>query len=556
MKGLERAYSSVPSFKQQGAALIIMMFIIGLAAVALLIKSYNADSLRVQQEEKTMLALGQAKEALIAWSVSYRDLPGLMPYPNRGTDAAGYEDGGSDCFAAVTSFNYQFLLGMLPSRDSNDTNCITLSRKGISDFRDAGGNPLWYAVSRNLVRNYEAPAANPVINPGMVNVDVVKPTPYDGTEVSSPYPWLVVRDMNGNVVSDRVAVVIVAPGPPLPGQNRTNTATSAHFLDQITVGVMTYSNRDYDQPDEDFVMGGDSTLSNTFNDRLVYITIDELMAALTKRAAAEARVLLNEYRFEVGRFPYAAALGGNTYESMQPGKEGLLPLKVTDTCDVDSSTKAICDFNLVSQMSYEAQEVFDSEKDEGICESTGEICTCTGLASGNPSESSCETEAGKKFKCDDFGECEYSEEDEEGKFKFFVKSFLEIDDEGSCLKTGNTLNCTNPGTFKVGLKEPGWFWDNKWHEYLYYRWSGGSDLQVGSVTGVSAIIIGTGAPITTEPYAFKGGPQERPPSPLASNPVIQDYLDSEENINGDLVYEPVNKRITSNYNDQTFIVAP
>lgn len=539
----ERVYHHASRFKQRGAALIVIMFIIGLATVALLIKSYNADSLRVQQEEKTMLALGQAKEALISWSVSYRDLPGLMPYPNRGTDAAGYEDGGSDCFAAATSFNYQFLLGMLPSRDSSDTNCITLSRKGIPDFRDAGGNPLWYAVSRNLVRNYEAPAANPLINPGMLNVDAVKPTPYDGTEVSSPYPWLVVRDMNGNVVSDRVAVVIVAPGPPLPGQNRTNTATSAHFLDQITVGAVTYSNRDYDQPDEDFVMGGDLTLSNTFNDRLVFITIDELMVALTKRAAAQAKALLNEYRSEVGRFPYAAALGGGAYESVPPEEKGMLPLKVTDTCDVISSTRASCDFNLVSQMSFKAEEDFVDEKDKGICESAGVICTCTGLASGNPSESSCEMESGKKFKCDDFGACEYSEEDENGEFKFYVKSFLDIDNQGGCSRAGNTLTCIAPGTFKFGLKEPGWFWDNKWQEYLYYRWSGDSDLQVGSVTGVSAIIIGAGAPITAKA-------QTRPSSD------IENYLDSEENIDENLVFEPGNKRITPDYNDQVFIVAP
>src|SRR5690606_19633275 len=106
-------------------------------------------------------ALSQAKKALIAWAVSYAELPGMMPYPNRGTDSGGYEDGGSDCFASNISFNYQFLIGVLPFRDSNDTNCISLARKALPLFQDAMGNPLWYAVSRNLVRNYHTPASNP-----------------------------------------------------------------------------------------------------------------------------------------------------------------------------------------------------------------------------------------------------------------------------------------------------------------------------------------------------------------------------------------------------------
>ncbi|PKO91108.1 MAG: hypothetical protein CVU15_11970 [Betaproteobacteria bacterium HGW-Betaproteobacteria-1] len=596
MKGLEREHSSASCFRQQGAALIVIMFIVGLAAVALLINSYNADSLRVQQEEKTMQTLGQAKEALLAWSVSYRDLPGMMPYPNRGSDAAGYADGGADCFFAVP-FNYQFLIGMLPSRDTNDINCMAATRKGLPDFRDAAGNPLWYAVSRNLVRNYEAPAINPVINPGMVNVDAVKPKPYDGTDASSSYPWLIVRDINGNVLSDRVAAVIISPGPPLPGQNRTNTATSAHFLDQITIGAMTYSNRDYDQPDEDFVMGGDATLSNTFNDRLVFITIDELIYAVEKRAANEIREALLNYvepasasrpnGRDVGYFPYAAPLGAaKNYGCREPAAPphdltressgGLLPispadsgctytqelvgffpieLKVTTSCDLGFDQIASVEFT-------KSGAAFTSNS--GSCTHSGTTCTCTGAGSCN--------EGGDIFTCDASGSCEtdmsiFVVNASSVRFNGeFTTSSLRCSLSNACGTVfsrelvcsgfgpgSGGLGCSDP-TFNTGTSAlPTWIISNRWYEYFYYRTSRGEagNLTTGTRDDVTAMLIGTGGSLLAPAVAVsKGADQVRPSC------EVNDYMDSIENADEDLVFDAHYLRRNTNYNDRVYIVAP
>ena len=54
------------SRKQRGVVLIFIAFIIGLAATALMLKSFNASSLKAAQDEKTYKALGEAKQALIA----------------------------------------------------------------------------------------------------------------------------------------------------------------------------------------------------------------------------------------------------------------------------------------------------------------------------------------------------------------------------------------------------------------------------------------------------------------------------------------------------------
>ncbi|HBA08353.1 MAG TPA: hypothetical protein DCW48_01345, partial [Methylotenera mobilis] len=156
---------------QRGMVLILIAFIIGLGAAAFMFKMFNASSLQVEQDEKTMRVLGEAKAALIAWAVSHPSHPGQLPYPDRNGD--GNYDGYSDCFATNVSFSYSFLLGRLPIRGL-DRNCnnhgITVSAALGEDFRDGTGEPLWYAVSKNLVHDYNGTGSNPIINPSISNI--------------------------------------------------------------------------------------------------------------------------------------------------------------------------------------------------------------------------------------------------------------------------------------------------------------------------------------------------------------------------------------------------
>lgn len=141
---------------QQGMALILIAFIVGLGASAMMYKMFNASSLQDQQDEKTMQVLSEAKSALIAWAVSHPNSPGMMPWPDRNTDLdfdgdSAY-DGKSDC--VTSSFQSSYLLGQLPWRAQSNP-CVTPHTGLGADYRDAQGNRLWYAVSRNLVRDYE-----------------------------------------------------------------------------------------------------------------------------------------------------------------------------------------------------------------------------------------------------------------------------------------------------------------------------------------------------------------------------------------------------------------
>lgn len=305
--------------KQNGAALILLVFILAIAMTTYLVKTFNSDRLKVDQEQRVMQNLADAKEALIAWAVSNSINPGQMPYPDR-AGGGGY-DGRSDCLLPNTTFNYNFLIGQLPIYGQTAP-CISPQTGLGVNSQDAHGNRLWYAVSRNLVRKYDTPATNPIINSSIVS----NPT----------YPWLRVLDKNGNPISNRVAAVVIAPDDVIGSQSRSNTATRDNFLDQFQIGATMHSNHDYDQPNEDFFIVDGLT---EFNDKLVYITIDELMVALEKRVAREVVASLSRYYFDSAAnsenryYPYAT-IGTNTCVDGQ--FYGGLPLTPCATADIAS----------------------------------------------------------------------------------------------------------------------------------------------------------------------------------------------------------------------------
>jgi hypothetical protein len=120
--------------------------------------------------------------------------------------------------------------------------------------------------------------------------------------------------------------------------------------------------------------------------------------------------------------------------------------------------------------------------------------------------------------------------------------------------TCNTLNgslssCGDP-SFKAYL--PAWFTDNQWQSYLYYQMTrpASVSINVGSKT-TEAMVATTGTPIISAPFTSKGSKQITP-----SCNAVNNYLDSTENTNGDVNFDATSKLKTTNYNDQTFVVAP
>ncbi len=319
---------------QQGLAILMLVFMVALTFTGYMLSGLSGESLQRNREHTTMRALAEAKAALIGWSIAHPQYPGTMPFPDRNTD--GNYDGNSDCInTAVTPLNYSHLLGQLPYA-AQTAPCIGAWQYGLSDrFVDGNGEALWYAVSRNLIRTSTTPGAL-VINPATMNNPL--------------FPWLIVRDKHGQVIANRVAAVIMAPGQVVGAQNRAGgLAGPAAYLDSVVANGVPYSNANYVLPNEDFMMGEDMQfVASThpvyaqpyqYNDQLIFITIDELMLALERRALREARNALRAYYLNSAPavadryYPYAALLGDATHACIDTTLAGELPLdSVTATC--------------------------------------------------------------------------------------------------------------------------------------------------------------------------------------------------------------------------------
>lgn len=549
---------------QKGVVLILMMFILGLAVAAYILKSLNVSNLQSAQENKTYQALNEAKTALISWSVAHPNWPGIMPFPDRKETTNPNYDGKSDCVTYGLSVSH--LLGKLPL--IGDSPCIS-PQQGLSvELSDGASERLWYAVSMNLIRT-NGTDSTPVINPGIA-----------GTPV---HPWLKVLDRNGNLISDRVAVVIIAPGVTLTGQNRSASAPDPdEYLDSLKIGANTYSNADYDQEDEDFIMGEDSRYVTDldtslqkpyyFNDKLIYITIDELMHALENRALQEARQQLTNYYLASDTsadnrfYPYAATLGDTGNMCKEGSLSGFLPIGLqTPSAYCTSSQSCAVSFPMV-EVAFSASLPLDYSSHSGACTYVGNTCTCTGAGSCSRSAPS------KALTCTDNGVCTSSGVGPDGSFTFtYTPSSPDVTEvSGACTGSNGTVICTGFGDFgsprsncshpNPGLVDlPDWFTVNFWQHYIYYSISSdctsaekgckGAGLTVGTRTNVHAALIAAGVELPAT--AAKESAQQVRPS---SN--VNDYLDSIENTNNDPVYDSVGIPRNATYNDQVIIVAP
>ncbi len=202
---------------------------------------------------------------------------------------------------------------------------LGLSLPGAPAADPAGDTP-WLIVSPNLAA---LPGCLPNLNPMMVGA------PFAGYACPSdqPYPWLRVVDARGNLISDRVAIAIIVPGPPLPGQVRAANAGPAAWLDRVTVAPGCdapcvpglYDNAGYGHPDNTpwTLMRGvadrqprdadrNYVTPYEFNDRLTFITIDELLTHMQARAERTLLGVLDDYRGALGYLPFAAPIDDPT----------------------------------------------------------------------------------------------------------------------------------------------------------------------------------------------------------------------------------------------------
>ncbi|MGZ8270749.1 MAG: hypothetical protein ACXW1T_06050 [Methylophilus sp.] len=254
--------------RQRGAVLII--FVIGLVLVAtgVLFYQLNAASSKLDSNQKTAVALAEAKAALIGYAITYDDnhsgeLYGYLPCPDiNPTDPSGE---GAESVCGLLSVS---VLGRFPWK--------TLETEPL---KDGNGECLWYAVSGSFKNNPKAAGVNPNT---LGRLEVLSA---DGTYLADSV--------------DPAVAVIFASGPPLPGQDRSENANAkecggnyivSNYLD--TDMVTNKSNAiisNIANTNSTFVTAPDSQLTandqDQFNDKLIIITRNEIFSSYCKKYA-------------------------------------------------------------------------------------------------------------------------------------------------------------------------------------------------------------------------------------------------------------------------------
>ena len=194
--------------RQRGAAMMIFMILLTMAALAYLLSSLSPGLTEARRERQTQEVLAQARDALIGYALRYREdqiadgqydrVYGYLPLPDLGTSRnnnspACTQEG---CDAANFSGNglNKTVIGRLPWR--------TL---GIQPLRDGNGECLWYMVSGSHQRIQRV---TPMNWDTLGQIDVV------ATNDTDKLKSLMATD------HDRPIAIIFSAGPPVGNQNR------------------------------------------------------------------------------------------------------------------------------------------------------------------------------------------------------------------------------------------------------------------------------------------------------------------------------------------------
>lgn len=225
----------------RGFVLMAALLLLGLVSMAVLLSSLSSTEAATQQALRTQLALKEAKEAVLGYILldaagGSTQKPGSIPCPDRDNDNDSdlFDNPGNNCGG--------FYINRLPGKNFR-----------TGELRDSGNEKLWYAISPGFRSG----------SPDAVN---------------SLTPTTLSVDGQGEYVA-----VILAPGAPLPGQTRTDSASRANYLESSNASgtfqfVTTKALEEGETAEQ---------AKTKFNDRLIGITKKEWEDAIVRRVASD-----------------------------------------------------------------------------------------------------------------------------------------------------------------------------------------------------------------------------------------------------------------------------
>lgn len=241
--------------QQRGAALLIFLILLVTAALTYVVTGLTPEAIEAQRNRKTQEALALAREALIGYALKYRDeeaaqgrmdrMYGYLPLPdvgssrNQNTDP-NCKDASNNplegCDANTPSGIAYDANGILPTVVGR----LPWRTLGIAPLRDGSGECLWLIVS-SLHGRKQRSTPPPVLPPmnwdtlGQLDIVVANGTAALNSTLASAH--------------DRPVAVLFAPGPPLPGQDRSRSTTddvsqcggnynAANYLDPFNISAL------------------------------------------------------------------------------------------------------------------------------------------------------------------------------------------------------------------------------------------------------------------------------------------------------------------------------
>ena len=190
--------------KQKGAALLLVLFIALTLGLAFFFRPGDPLTESLAREKKAQETMTVAKDALIGKAVSDAAngaLFGLLPLPDLGSTRNTTPGEGETAGNFTGNDKDISIIGRLPWR--------TL---GLPPLRDANGECLWYAISGG-VQAVQFPAVFNWDSIGHFNL-----FSSDGTSAGT-------LTTTGNNPHDRPLAILFSAGPPLAGQDRSQSST-------------------------------------------------------------------------------------------------------------------------------------------------------------------------------------------------------------------------------------------------------------------------------------------------------------------------------------------
>lgn len=251
---------------ERGYALTLMLVLLVTGSLYLIVNRLDSAAMQAARTAETARALQQAKSALLAYALTYRDTYqdentgakvtgfGYLPCPDMASDDGlnMFGTGASNCGA-----NNAISIGLLPYRSL-----------GLPELRDGDGNCLWYSVSGTHKHSPNTNAQNWDTRGQIEIVDA------NGATIISS-----VGNAGGAVAT------IFAAGPainnatleqtagriPLNKPCSTDSTQAAAYLESLASPMSNGTRKDIDGD----VIG---------NDRLLWITATELYTEVLKRS--------------------------------------------------------------------------------------------------------------------------------------------------------------------------------------------------------------------------------------------------------------------------------